>query len=81
MIPAIGEKVFAFQHKSDRVGETMFLMSTQEHCTKDYTTGLAEALEELCITGEETLVGDEDVVIVNPDEAKNLIVWEMKRIR
>lgn len=81
MIPKVGETVFGFQHCDDRVGETMFLMSTQEHATPDYDTGLREALEEVCRTGEMQLIDGSYIETINTDDKKNLIVWEMKRIR
>ena len=81
MIPKIGSIVFGFQHCADRVGETMFLMSTQEHATPDYSTGLREALEEVCRTGEMQLIDGTYIETINTDDKKNLIVWEMKRIR
>jgi len=80
-LPTIGEKVFAFQHKNDRIGETMFLLSTNEHVTTNYATGLAEALEEVCGTGNQVQVGDELFEELDTSLANNLIVWEMKRIR
>lgn len=81
MLPNISETVFAFQHANDRAGETMFLMTTQEHITTNYQDGLREALEEICRTGEMEIIDGEFIETINQDDAKNLIVWEMKRIR
>lgn len=81
MIPKVGETVFGFQHCDNFVGETMFLASAQEHSTSDYNTGLAEALEEVCRTGEMQLIDGSYIETINTDDKKNLIVWEMTRIR
>lgn len=81
MMPKIGETVFGFQHNADRLGENIFLPSTQEHAAYDYDTGLAEALEEVCRTGEMQLIDGTYIETINTDDKKNLIVWEMKRIR
>lgn len=81
MMPEIGDIVYAYQSIHDRAGETMFLMSTQEHITTDPETGLAEALEEICRTGEMELIDGEYIEAINQDDAKNLVVWKMQRIR
>jgi len=81
MMPEIGGVVYGFQHQSDRVGETMFLMHTQENCTPNHDDGLREALEEVCRTGEMELIDGVYVETINQDDIKNLVVWEMKRIR
>lgn len=59
----------------------MFLMSTQEHITSDPETGLAEALEEVCRTGEMQMIDGSYVEVINQEDAKNLVVWKMQRIR
>jgi len=81
MIPEIGNIVYAYQHINDRAGETMFLMSTQEHITSDPEVGLAEALEEVCRTGEMQMIDGSYVEVINQEDAKNLVVWKMQRIR
>ena len=81
MMPEIGDIVYAYQHIHDRAGETMFLMSTQEHITNDPEAGLAEALEEVCRTGEMQMIDGSYVEIINQEDAKNLVVWKMQRIR
>lgn len=79
-LPAIGEIVYGFQSAEDRAGETMFLCSTQEHCTSNLAEGEGEALEDMCYEGLVEIDG-ENVSTYNPEKGKNLIIWEMKRIR
>jgi len=80
-MPEIGVTVFGFQHKDDRVGETMFLCQTHAHCATDHEEGLREALEQLCDTDEIEITANEFIEVIKTEDAKNMIVWEMKRIR
>ncbi len=80
-LPKIGEIVYGFQHEQDRPGETMFLCSTQANCTSDKEIGTDEALEVICDEGCETEIDGEWIAVINPENIKNLVVWEMKRIR
>ena len=79
-MPEIGHIVYGYQSIENRIGETTFLCSTQEHCTENYEEGLAESLEDICYEGIEEIDG-EDVPSYDSTKAKDLIVWEMKRIR
>jgi len=80
-MPEIGETVFGFQHKQDRPGETMYLCLTQAHCAPNYEEGLREALEQLCDTDEIEISPGEFIEVVKTEDAQNMIIWEMKRIR
>ena len=79
--PNIGDIVFSYQHKDDRIGETMFLTKTQANCTPHPDEGLAEALAEVCRTGEMEMTEGEWIETINQDDAQNLIIWRMERIR
>lgn len=78
--PEIGEIVYGFQSKQDRIGETTFLCTTQCHVTSDVKEGTEEMLENLCYLGEEQ-IEDEIINAYDPKKGSELIIWEMKRIR
>lgn len=79
-MPEVGHSVYAFQNIEDRIGETMFLASTQEHVTTNLQEGEGECLEEICFEGF-TIIDGEDIPSYDSSKASNLIIWEMKRIK
>lgn len=64
--PKIGQVVFAAQSDDLRIGETVFLCSTQENCELSIQKVKKEMQE---------LIDDEDL-----EEGTKYIIWEMRRV-
>lgn len=78
--PKVGDIVYGFQNIEERAGETTFLCSTQTNCTTNLAEGEGEVLEGICYEGLVEIDG-KDVPSYDPELGKNLVIWEMKRIR
>jgi hypothetical protein len=81
-LPKIGEVIYGFSDKqSGRIGETMFLCSTQENCTKDLKRGIEETVDQLTHSELEDYIDGDWAPVIESEREKDLIVWEMKRIK
>jgi hypothetical protein len=82
-LPKVGGIVYAAQSKQARVGATMFMCHTQENASKNLGKLKKEALDNLCYPELE----DYDkktgkwVPVHEPENAKDLVIWEMRRIQ
>lgn len=82
--PKIGEIIYAYSDKQERVGKTCFLESTQENATKNVKTLMQEAVESLCYPEEEAEWDDDKndwIPVFEPERKKDIIIYEMKRIQ
>ena len=70
-LPKVGEVAYAVQAPEDREGETTFLCSTQHHLERTRAKAIKDGLDCINDCREE-----EDQVT-----EKDLIIWEMRRIK
>jgi len=81
--PKIGEIIYAYSDKQDRVGKTNFLCSTQNNATKKKNKLFQEAVDILCYPESETWDNDKNdwVPTVDLERKNDIIIYEMKRIQ
>lgn len=81
--PSVGETIYAYADKQNRVGETEFLCSTQEHATKNLRQLRKEALESLCCPEEEIRnpLTNKWEPVFDKEREKDLIIYQMIRIQ
>lgn len=69
--PKLGQKIYGVQKPVGRLGETMFLCSTQENAEKSFKKALKEG----------DFMIEETVGLCPGEDFPETIIWEMKRVR
>lgn len=81
--PKIGQILYAASDKQNRVGETIFLCSTQCNAEKTVKKAFEEARSLLCYPEEEEWDNSTNSwkPVFDADREKDIIIYEIKRVK